>query len=270
MFGDIKQDVRSKRSKGIASWQKAKTLPSLAGRVKKLERNYRNTDLIANYLKCMIAEFNEYLNKHGIQIDPDSACMSSVTSRKGTIKTKVLVSPQTDVSKVIQVIEELVEKRNVEYNDIAIIYPAKGWGRWYSPVWNIKRMLEENDIPYSVIHGDQIAGDSRRQRLFECDGVIMSTVDSCLGLDFQYVILCGVHYWDFVYDEKTGRTQKIDKQKLLFDEGVRFLYSEAGKKIYSACSRARDGLFIIDDTDANSPIKDILRPASGRSYFDER
>lgn len=263
MFGDINQDVNSKRSKGKASWQQAKTLPSLAGRVKKLERNYRNTDLIANYLKCMIEEFNEFLNKHGIPIDPESACMSSVTSRKGIIKPKVLMAPANNATKIIQVITELVEKQNVEYNDIAIVYPAKGYGKWYRPQWNIEKALQDAFIPYSMIHGD------KRQKLFECDGVIMSTVDSCLGLDFKYVILCGLHYWDFIYEESTNTTEKLDARKLLFDQEVQYFYSEAGKKIYSACSRARDGLFIIDDTDVNSPIKKIVRPISGRSYFDE-
>ena len=114
-----------------------------------------------------------------------------------------------------------------------------------------------------MIHGE------KKQKLFDCDGVVLSTVDSCLGLDFKYVILCGVHYWDFIYDEKTNTTEKLDSKKLLFDANARLLYCEAGKKIYSACSRARDGLFIVDDTDNNSPIKTILRPLSGRRYYDE-
>ena len=54
MFGDINQDVKSLRSKGKASWQNTKIVPSLQGRVKKLEKNYRNTDLIAKYLTTMI------------------------------------------------------------------------------------------------------------------------------------------------------------------------------------------------------------------------
>jgi superfamily I DNA/RNA helicase len=212
----------------------------------------------------MIAEFNEFLSKHSMPQDPDSACMSSYTSRKGSIKTKILSSSANDASQVIKIIKELVHKMKVEYNDIAIVYPAKGYGKWYRPQLNIEKALQNNDIPYSLIHGE------RRKKLFECDGVIMSTVDSCLGLDFKYVILCGIHYWDFIRNEKTGQTEKLDKSKLLFDKNVQLLYSEAGKKIYSACSRARDGLFIVDDTDDSSPIKSIIRPKSGRSYYDER
>ena len=264
MFGDINQDVKSQRSKGTASWQKAKTLPSLAGRVKKLEQNYRNTDLIANYLKCMISEFNQTLNTHGLPIDPDSVGLSSITTRKGFLKTKVLLSPNTNVGKVIDVIKELIQKRNAEYNEIAVIYPAKGYGRFYKPLWHIRQGLESNDIPYSLIHGEE------KQKLFECDGVILSTVDSCLGLDFKYVILCGIHYWDLYYNEKTGDTQKWGLKELNFKPEIQYYYSEIGKKIYSACSRARDGLFIVDDTDPESLIKAILRPKEGRNYYDER
>ena len=264
MFGDINQDVKSQRSKGIASWQKAKSLPSLSGRVKKLEQNYRNTDLIANYLKCMISEFNQTLNTHGVPIDPENVGLTSVTTRKGSLKTKVLLSPNTNVEKVIAVIKELKQKRNAEYNEIAVIYPAKGYGRFYKPLWHIRQGLESNDIPYSLIHGEE------KQKLFECDGVILSTVDSCLGLDFKYVILCGVHYWDLYYDEKTGETKKWGLKELNFKPEIQYYYSEIGKKIYSACSRARDGLFIVDDTNNESLIKAILRPKEGRDYYDER
>ena len=128
--------------------------------------------------------------------------------------------------------------------------------------------MESNDIPYSFIHGDTQVGNERRQKLFECDGIIMSTIDSCLGLDFKYVILCGIHYWDLVYDKQSG-TRKLSEIMILFEEWARLYYSEIGKKIYSACSRAREGLFIIDDTDEGSPIKRIIRPNSGRSCFDE-
>ena len=62
---------------------------------------------------------------------------------------------------------------------------------------------------------------------------------------------------------------KLDKKKLLFDKEAQLYLSEIGKKIYSACSRAREGLYIIDDLDSDSPIKEIFRPKSGRRYYDE-
>lgn len=276
MFGDINQDVKTQRSKGTASWQRAKTLPSLAGRVKKLEKNYRNTDLIANYLTCMISEFNEYLNQHGIPNDTESSCLSSVTSKKGLLKTKVLVSSQTNAEPIVYLVNELVRKLHADYNDIAIIYPAKGYGKYYTPQQNVVNALEKNNIPFSFIHGDARTGSERRQTLFECDGIIMSTIDSCLGLDFKYVILCGIHYWDLIYDNQTNKTVHLNYKMLLFNEhahlfnGNAYLYfSEIGKKIYSACSRAREGLFIFDDTEDKSPIKQIIRPSNGGSYYDE-
>lgn len=95
-------------------------------------------------------------------------------------------------------------------------------------------------------------------------------MDSCLGLDFKYVILCGIHYWDLYYDEKTETTQKWGLKELNFRPDIQYYYSEIGKKIYSACSRARDGLFIVDDTNPESLIKAILRPKEGRNFYDER
>lgn len=266
MYGDINQDVKTQRSKGWASWQRTKQIPSLKGRVRKLGRNYRNTDLIANYLKCLILSFNDFLIKHGMPIDNETACLSSETSKKGMLKTKILLSPNNNVDKVIRVVQELVTKRNADYNDIAIIYPATKFGKYYKPVWFIQQSFEQKNIPYSYIHGEQAS------RLFECDGVVLSTIDSCLGLDFKYVILCGIHFWDlWGRKDEEGKLifRPLNNRNLLFDIEAKYYFSEIGKKIYSACSRARDGLFIIDDLNSDSPIKKILRPTGGEKYFDE-
>lgn len=270
MFGDINQDVKSMRSKGKASWQNTKCLPNLKGRVKKLDVNYRNTDLISNYLKCMISEFNDYLSKHGISIDLDSAGLTSETRKKGNLRTKILLSSNSDISKVVKTINELVQKMHADYNDIAIIYPMKKYGKYYNPVSMIEDEFEKNDIPFSFIHGDSRAyGREARKKIYECDGVIMSTIDSCLGLDFKYVILCGMHSWDFYYDEKEKHSDKLTLRKILFDDKAKYYFNEVGKKIYSACSRAREGLYIIDDLNDESPIKDIIRPKTGGKYYDE-
>jgi len=263
MYGDINQDVKSQHSKGKASWQNTKSIPSLQGRVRKLEKNYRNTDLISNYLKSMIADFNLYLIRHGITVDNESACLSSETSKKGSLRTKILLTPNSDFGKVTKTIQELINKKNADYNDIAVIYPAQKYGKHYTPVYKIKNEFDKNGIPYSFIHGYY------SQPLFDCDGVVMSTIDSCLGLDFKYVILVGIHFWDFMYDEKTNTTHKLDSKELIKNPQAKYYMSEIGKKIYSACSRAREGLYIIDDLDNISPIKEILRPKSGRSYYDE-
>lgn len=268
MYGDINQDVKSQRSKGKASWQNTKIIPSLQGRVRKLDKNYRNTDLISNYLKSLIADFNLYLIRHNIPVDNESSCLSSDTIRKGGLRTKILLSPNSDFGKVTKTIQELVTKAKADYNDIAIVYPAKKYGKYYTPVYKIKKDLNDKDIPYSFIHGDDI-GDEKRHALYDCDGVIMTTIDSCLGLDFKYVILVGIHYWDFIYDEKTNSTRKLNSKELIKNPQAKFYINEIGKKIYSACSRAREGLYIIDDLDDESPIKSIIRPKSGRSYYDE-
>lgn len=269
MFGDINQDVKIKQSKGKASWNNTKFLPSLQGRVKKLDKNYRNTDLIANYLKCVILEFNEFLSKHGMPVDNESACLSSETIRKGSLRTKILRSSTNDVSKIAKTIIELVSKKKADYTEIAIVYPMKKYGKFYTPVKLIEEELELNEIPFSFIHGNTIYGPEAKKKIFECDGVVMSTIDSCLGLDFKYVILCGLHSLDFYFDEKKNKSEQINTAKILFDFNAKSHFNEAGKKIYSACSRAREGLYIIDDLNDDSPIKTIIRPRTGGKYYDE-
>lgn len=269
MFGDINQDVKSQRSKGKASWQNTKVVPSLQGRVKKLEKNYRNTDLIAKYLTAMIEDFNKYLTKLGVPVDPESSCLTSETSKRGSLRTKILITPNDKFSKVKKIVKELHDKAHAEYSEIAIIYPATRLGKWYFPITAIENELDNANIPFSFIHGDAMDGREKRYALFDCDGVVMSTIDSCLGLDFKYVILCGMHFWDYIFDEKENKTRRLTSDLISKSPDAKFYVNEIGKKIYSACSRARDGLYIIDDLDKDSPIKKVIRPASGRRYFDE-
>ena len=259
MYGDINQDVKSKKKHNKASWQNTKFVPSLKGRTRTLDVNYRNTDLISNYLVSMITEFNQYLSQHGISIDKETACLPSHASKKGTLVPSILQTTKDDVSKIGKLVRDLVAKKKADYSDIAIIYPAKGYGKFYNPKYKIESLLSSDGVPLSQIHGDG------KVKLFECDGVIMSTIDSCLGLDFKYVILCGIHFWDFIDEKGTKLTQK----DLLFNNDVKELFGEIGKKIYSACSRAREGLYIIDDLDTKSPIKDIIRPKGGKKYYAE-
>lgn len=269
MFGDINQDVKSQRSKGKASWQNTKVVPSLQGRVKKLEKNYRNTDLIAKYLTAVIEDFNKYLIRLGVPVDPESSCLTSETSKRGSLRTKILITPNDKFSKVKKIVKELHDKAHAEYSEIAIIYPATRLGKWYFPVTAIENELDNANIPFSFIHGDAMDGRAKRYALFDCDGVVMSTIDSCLGLDFKYVVLCGMHFWDYMFDEKENKTRKLTSELISKNPEAKFYVNEIGKKIYSACSRARDGLYIIDDLDKDSPIKKIIRPVSGRRYLDE-
>lgn len=269
MFGDINQDVKSLRSKGKASWQNTKIVPSLQGRVKKLEKNYRNTDLIAKYLTTMIQDFNKYLTRIGVPVDPESSCLTSETSKRGSLRTKILISSNDKFTKVKQLVKELHKKMNAEYSEIAVIYPATKFSRWYAPITLVENEFDKADIPFSFIHGDANEGREKRYPLFDCDGVIMSTIDSCLGLDFKYVILCGMHFWDYIHDGQDNKVRKLTNDLISSNQTARFYINEIGKKIYSACSRAREGLYIIDDLDKESPIKKIIRPISGRRYFDE-
>ena len=270
MYGDINQDVRSQKSKGKASWQNTKCIPSLQGRVRYLDKNYRNTDIIANYISTVITEFNNNLENLGLPIDKESACLSSNTTHRGKLRVKIIQSSSRSVWKVSEVVRDLVKNYHADYSEIAVIYPARQYGRYYTPLYHILNEFDNSGFPYNLIHGENTVGRERKYKLYDCNGIIMSTIDSCLGLDFKYVILCGIHFWDFMYSESKKTTINLTKDKIMSDKTTQLYYCEIGKKVYSACSRAREGLFIIDDLDKNSPIKDILRPHKGKGqYYDE-
>ena len=262
MFGDINQDVKALKAKGKASWQLTKTFDTFRGRTKYLHTNYRNTDKIAYYLNSVISNLNSFLKSNGVEIDEESACLSSDCARKGKISPKKYTVRNGSFTRVTKLINELVNDPAIkaEYTDIAIIYPARQYLDLYNPIDAIENELNQAEIPFCYICG----GLPLKKKIFDCDGVILTTVDSSMGLDFKYVIFCGLHYWDYVHIDglKTAYSLRNLPQfnKRLFLSRI----GEIGKCIYTACSRAREGLFIIDDLDIESPLKKIIWPEQKR------
>ena len=103
-------------------------------------------------------------------------------------------------------------------------------------------------------------------------GVLLSTIDSALGLDFKYVILCGLNYWSYYWPfnaipiELSEEALTESKYKTVAIEQ----FTEIGRKVYSACSRAKSGLIIINDLDELSPVQRIIKPKGGKEFYDEK
>ena len=71
------------------------------------------------------------------------------------------------------------------------------------------------------------------------------------------VIVCGTAYWKYYWNNsKRLLTQdKLDSG----DDSAITAYCEYGRKLYSACSRARNGLIIVDDLPNDSPIRELIK-----------
>ena len=266
LFGDMNQNVRELQLNKKAPWQQLVATPSFRGRYKKIVKNYRNTQRIAKYINALITDFNNYLSKRGVTIDEEEMGMTTVFN--DTLGEKVLVSVSSNLNyaRIANTIKRRVKNGEANYSDFAIIYPAAKILNLFSPVQLLTESLDKNEIPYDFICGDYIT----KKKVFDCTGVILTTIDSSLGLDFKHVIFCGLHFWDFFVNPETRvigdfTTALQQNNPLALDK-----LSEIGKKVYSACSRAKISLEIMDDLNRGSPIRNIIRPENGKEYFDVR
>lgn len=266
LFGDINQNVREMQLKKKAPWQQLKLVPSFKGRYKKIVKNYRNTQRIAKYLNALITDFNDYLAKRGIQFDDEDMGMTTVFNDTLGEKVTVAISSHATYARIANLIKSRVNKGEAQYSDYAIIYPASKIKDLFSPIQLITDALDKNRIPYDFICGDI----ATKKKVFECTGVILTTIDSSLGLDFKHVIFCGLHFWDYFYNPETGIISNFTNGLLSSNPVALDKLSEIGKKIYSACSRARLSLEVMDDLDKDSPIRQILRPKNGKEYYNDK
>jgi superfamily I DNA/RNA helicase len=118
--------------------------------------------------------------------------------------------------------------------------------------------LNDADISYSLITQSR-EGTFERKRYSETDGVVVSTIDSSLGLDFKAVIVTGLYPYNYVFGDNCYK-QVISSWgtvKAMSDDDQAQVQSQM-RSIYTACSRARDVLYVLSDLTKGSPMEEIL------------
>lgn len=252
MYGDLNQDVRAAKRKGKASWQN--TNLDFRGRVKVFRKNYRNTHQIHEYLNSMLGVINDRLEKLdlGINID-DSSVSTLITIRKGLVPM-IFKTDRTQVAQRVAItIHKIAKNYNISYNDIAVLYPFRSHKYHdYQPISDIQRLLIDQHVPICEISGED------KQAIFEAHGVTFCTIDSSLGLDFKVVILTALYPMNFIYTQGMLKIPpfsklKMSDQKYFYDDFIKY-----SRQIYTAASRARDILVIVDDLGEDSVYHDQI------------
>lgn len=263
MAGDLNQSVRAKSRRGDVPWKRMKGKKlDFTGRVRYIEKNYRNTREIGEYVYGMLTLMNNRLDMLGMINSMEYEYNSFTMGQNPTTALRISlgVNRMQIKEKVAAAIKEIVSKYKISYSDIAVLFPfrKKAYLRYYFLYW-LEEALKEADIPYSmIISSDDTTG---RVRYSDTKGVVISTIESSLGLDFKAVILAGLYPYNYVFP--TDRTSKeiaswnnIKKMT----EAEQGLVQSQMRAIYTACSRARDVLYVISDLKSGSPMEDILNP----------
>lgn len=255
--GDLNQNVKNMSSKGKAVWQQMKLIPSdFKGRVKYIRKNYRNTSDICKYVNLQLKYMTDKMNELDMNITTDFDTTTHGTSEKsgGKIDLDLNIERSTLKNKIKSKIKDIHEKDGIDYSDIAIIIPFTKYTpiRYYPMMW-IKQALDEEGIPYRIICNSE----GHRNKYGEGEGVVLSTVDSALGLDFKAVVLTALYPLAYVYDTKSIVIKSWDDIANK-EFNIKELYFRNLRKIYTASSRARENLYILSDLPKNSPINEIL------------
>ncbi len=276
LYGDLNQDVRYNKARRLASWQSKELGLNWQGRTRYLSKNYRNTAIINNYIRQMLFGFNRRIDTLGAnQSNMEAVAKEATSTRPG--KHKVIITaatPYNVCTKVKAAVQYIKQEWGADYNDIAVLFPASRLtvrSRCdYHLLDSLQQTLSNARIPSSVIFGRDAVP------LPQTSGVVLSTIDSALGLDFKFVILTGTFYWTYYWNETHQRTAcHFSKASLAhksspdYDAGVAH-FMRAGRKLYSACSRAREGLIIIDDSNELTPFSELYTPEGGEDYYEKK
>ncbi len=263
MAGDLNQAVRKLSRKGDAPWKRIEGVNlDFTGRVRYIEKNYRNSKGIAEYIANMLTLMNKRLSMLDLINSLEYEYNSFKIGNNPTLalKVKIGINRMNIKSEVAEAIKEISLKYKVAYSDIAVLFPYKKHSIVkYNFLYWIEDVLKEAGIPYSLIVSSEENFHERR-RYSQTTGIILSTIDSSLGLDFKAVIFAGLYPYNFVFEEN-GTKKEISSWaaiKNMTDEQQTKVQSQM-RAIYTACSRARDVLYVLSDINTGTPMEEILK-----------
>ncbi len=274
LTGDLNQKIRSLTRKGDVPWKKIPEISlNFKGRVKYFKKNYRNSREIGIFLRNMLCKMNELSMNIGLESDPEYDINQFEIGNRPSLKLSVQTGiDRFDIKeKVIETIKHIHDVYDIGYSDICVLFPYESHRafKYFIRKW-VEDALNENDIPYSIIIQNDKISRKNRSSFSTSKGVILSTIDSSLGLDFKAVVVTGLHPYSYVFDEddregsephgyvkpkSINSYEKIRSMSMTERENIRYQM----RKIYTACSRARDILYVLSDIKYDSPMNELFR-----------
>lgn len=269
MAGDLNQAVRALSRKGDAPWKRMNGIQlDFKGRVRYIEKNYRNSKEIGEYIAGMLQHMNNRLS----MLDLINSLEYEYNSFKVGSNPTIALNVQTGVNRMeikartIAAVKEIAHKYRISYSDIAVLFPFRQvpYHNYRFLYW-LKQGLDDEGIPYSmIINEDNNMFIKKRQG--DISGVVISTIESSLGLDFKAVVLSGLFPYSYVNnDGVVGPVIKTWSGIKAMDVADQTAVQSQMRAIYTACSRARDVLYVISDLKTGTPMEEIIRKNADRA-----
>ena len=251
MAGDLNQAVRALSRKGDAPWKRMNGIQlDFTGRVRYIEKNYRNSQEIGEYISHMLQHMNTRLSMLDLINSLEYEYNSFKVGTNPTIALKVRTGVQRTSIKtsVIAAIKEIATTYRISYSDIAVLFPFRKvpYLNYHFLYW-LQQGLDEEGISYSMIINEK-DGFFVKKKTGDITGVVISTIESSLGLDFKAVILAGLFPYNYVnLNGQVGSEIKTWSAIKNMPEEQQTAVQSQMRAVYTACSRARDVLYVISD-----------------------
>lgn len=261
MAGDLNQTVRSQSRRGDAPWKKiADGKLDFTGRVKYIEKNYRNSPEISGFLNRMLTYMNSKLSELDmINLDEfEYDTFENGDSKNVALKITTEISRGQIKDVVIGAIHEIADKYHIGYSEIAVLYPQKGNRLFkYNFLYWVTEGLKQDQIQFSIISTPE---DGQKVKYSDTRGVVLSSIDSSLGLDFRAVIIAGLYPFNYVFDSNSN-AKKLSSWETVgkLEPDVKENVQVEMRKLYTACSRAREVLYVLSDLTPGTIMDDIIK-----------
>lgn len=218
-----------------------------------LNRNYRNTIQITNGINRLIKELERYKKDlNYAERNYNKNVLLGISTKSGE-KPEYIYAVDTNSlkEKIKEKILYLIEEKEVEQEEIILLYPPNFTDNEVSKIYNNKTCGKLSKSTIGKLIKDELnlelndltEGNSKVKN----SGIKLSTIGRAIGLDFKAVIIFGL------YNVRASREKNVvfDNVETLRNSDINTKREviNSMKNIYVAASRAKEFLYIIDDID---------------------
>lgn len=221
-----------------------------------LNKNYRNTIQITNGINRLIRQLEKYKKEIQLREKRNNKNLLLGIATKNGEKPEYICAMDTNTikEKIKEKIHYLVNEKEIEQEDIILLYPPKFTDNEESKIYNNKtcgklsksiiEKIIKNELNLEL--NDLTEGNSKINN----HGIKLSTTGRAIGLDFKAVIIFGLcnirasRYNNIEFDNVSTIKDANNNIKIEVINNM--------KNIYVAASRAREFLYIIDDIDGTT------------------
>lgn len=255
--GDKSQNVNDNMEKGLAPWQiDDHEYPSYQSNTIRIEMNYRNSIQINNYINNFVTIVKQYLIDIGFDITKrEDLFLRGIATREGEKPSIIKSDRRKEVNEIFNIIDNLNNIKNVPLSEIAILIPQRKYtpSKYFILTW-LQNEFSKRNMEYTLLINEENNFISYGER----KGVIICTIESALGLDFEAVILCGL--FPLGLYEKSYKLEYFDDKSLEVEELLirKEKFYKNINQLYTAMTRAKNFLYVILSQTTENIYNDIL------------